>query len=293
MFFGDPSNAAQQMYVKINHSKVTYDGDADNLKLMGWQMWYIDLSSLNVSNVTELSIGFEPMGAVGGQGVVYFDAIRLYSHDRQLVTPADPGTAGLLGHWKLDETSGLTAADSSGLGNNGTLTNMTGTEWTTGVVDGALEFDGVDDHISIPVGGPYSTFTVSLWISPASSTNNWSTLIGGVDPGHIIGTRGPDDLRWLYYDGDSYYADTSVTLNAWNHLAVVRDGSSVTFHLNGVYDGDVTVSGDMDFTIIGAWSPGVELFGGLMDDVRIYDRVLSDGEVAGLAGRTLPFDKPF
>jgi len=290
-FFGDSTNAIQQMYVKINGSKVTYDGDADNLRRTRWQMCYIDLASLSMNNVAELSIGFERIGAVGGQGVVYFDAIRLYSRDRQLVTPADAGTDGLVAHWKLDETSGLIAADSSGYGNDGTLTGMIGNEWTTGVLDGALEFDAVDDHISIPVGGPYSTFTVSLWISPASSTESWSTLIGGDD--HIIGTRGPADLRWLYYDGESYYADTSVTLDAWNHLAVVRDGSSVTFYLNGVYDGDITVSGDMAFTIIGAWSLGVELFGGLMDDVRIYDRALTQEEAAGLAGWTEPFDKPF
>jgi len=256
-------------------------------------MWYIDLADfgLDISDVTELSIGFERSGAVGGQGVVYFDGIRLYSHDRQLVTPADAGTAGLVGHWKLDETSGLVAADSSGYGNDGTLTGMVGDEWTTGVLDGALEFDAVDDHISIPVGGPYSTFTVSLWISPASSTNDWSGLIGGTS--HIIEIRGPDNWSWLYYDGDSHYADTSVTPDAWNHLAVVRDGSSVTFHLNGHYDGDVTVSGDMAFTIIGAWSAEEELFGGLMDDVRIYDRALTPEEAAWLASLTEPFDKPF
>jgi len=49
----------------------------------------------------------------------------------------------------------------------------------------------------------------------------------------------------------------------------------------------------MDFTIIGAWSAEEELFGGLMDDVRIYDRALTPEEAAGLAGRTMPFDKPF
>jgi len=293
-FLGDPNNAAQQMYVKINGSRIPYDGDANNLKAPTWQMWYIDLSSLSVSNVTDLSIGFERIGAVGGQGVVYFDGIRLYDRSREFITPAEPSNAGLVAHWKLDETSGLVAADSSGNGNDGTLTAMVGTEWTTGVLDGALEFDAEENYISIPVGGPYSTFTVSLWISPASSTDDWTTLIGAVEPGHIIGTRGPTDLRWLYYDGeDSYYDDTSVILDAWNHLAVVRDGSSVTFHLNGVYDGEATVSGDMDFTIIGAWSAGVESFGGLMDDVRIYDRALTQEEAAGLAGWTEPFDKPF
>jgi hypothetical protein len=278
--------------VKINGTKVPYDGDAGNLARAGWQAWNIDLASFltNLQSVMTLAIGIDDIGA---SGTLYFDDFRLYAYDRQFITPVQPDPAGLVGHWEFDETSGLIAADSSGYGNDGTLTSMAGDEWTTGVLNGALEFDGVDDHISIPVGGPYSTFTVSLWISPASSTNDWTTLIGDVDPGHVIGTRGPDDLRWLYYDGDSYYADTSVTLNAWNHLAVVRDGSSVTFHLNGVYDGEVTVSGDMDFTIIGAWSPGDELFGGLMDDVRIYDRALTPEEAAWLAGWTMPFDKPF
>ena len=194
---------------------------------------------------------------------------------------ASNASADMVAHWKFDEGSGKVAYDASGNGHDGILTDMAGDEWTTGVLDGALEFDAVDDHISIPVGGSYSTFTVSLWISPASSTNDWSGLIGGTS--HIIEIRGPDDLSWLYYDGNSHYADTSVTLYAWNHLAVVRDGSSVTFHLNGVYDGDVTVSGDMAFEIIGAWSAEEELFGGLMDDVRIYDRALSAGEVLYLS----------
>ena len=78
MFLGDPTNAAQQMYVKINGTKVLYDGDPDDLKRRAWQMWDIDLSSLNVSNVTTLSVGLERMGAVGGQGMILLDALRLY-----------------------------------------------------------------------------------------------------------------------------------------------------------------------------------------------------------------------
>jgi len=96
-FFGDPANDVQQMYVRINGSKVEYDGDAENLKRIGWQMWYIDLALTGISlgNITELSIGFERIGALGGEGAVYLDGIRLYSHDRQSVTPVDPGAVGL------------------------------------------------------------------------------------------------------------------------------------------------------------------------------------------------------
>ncbi|KKL45908.1 hypothetical protein LCGC14_2350920, partial [marine sediment metagenome] len=140
-FFGDPTNAAQQMYVKLNGSKVTYDGDAENIRRTAWQMWYIDLASLGVSNVTELSIGFERIGAVGGQGVVYFDGIRLYSHDRQFITPVEPSTAGLVGHYQFDGN----AADSSGNNNHGDL--EADTTSIPGKYGNALDFDGTDDSV--------------------------------------------------------------------------------------------------------------------------------------------------
>jgi hypothetical protein len=67
--------------VKVNGVKVLYDGDAENLKFRGWQMWYIDLASLgvNLSNVNTLTIGLERIGGLGGQGMILLDGIRLYS----------------------------------------------------------------------------------------------------------------------------------------------------------------------------------------------------------------------
>jgi hypothetical protein len=81
-FYGDPDNAAEQMYVKLNGSKVVYDGDAADIKRASWQEWNIVLASFGVdlANVTTLAIGFgdEANPAAGGSGVVYFDDIRLY-----------------------------------------------------------------------------------------------------------------------------------------------------------------------------------------------------------------------
>ena len=82
-FFGDPANVVQQMYIKLNGTKIAYEGIAEDTKLAEWQIWYIDLASIgvNLSNTTELAIGFERMGAVGGRGMVLLDSIRLYSYD--------------------------------------------------------------------------------------------------------------------------------------------------------------------------------------------------------------------
>jgi hypothetical protein len=76
-FFGDASNTAAQMYVKVNGTKVPYDGQAGNLALPGWWVWSIDLASSGASlqNVTTLSIGIDGNGA---SGKLLFDDIGLY-----------------------------------------------------------------------------------------------------------------------------------------------------------------------------------------------------------------------
>jgi len=80
-FHGDPANAAtEQMYVKVNGSKVLYNGDTADIGRPRWKQWNIDLAafSTNLGNVTQLSIGFERTSASGGSGTVLIDDIRLY-----------------------------------------------------------------------------------------------------------------------------------------------------------------------------------------------------------------------
>jgi endonuclease/exonuclease/phosphatase family metal-dependent hydrolase len=81
-FHGDPNNAAEQMYVKVNGSKVVYDGDAADIRQASWQDWSIDLALFGASlqNVTKISIGLgdEAGTTPGGSGKMLFDDIRLY-----------------------------------------------------------------------------------------------------------------------------------------------------------------------------------------------------------------------
>jgi hypothetical protein len=76
-FHGDPNNAAGQIYVKVNDSKVVYDGDAGDIARLQWTQWNIDLASLGagLQNITKLSIGIDDSGA---SGTLYVDDIRLY-----------------------------------------------------------------------------------------------------------------------------------------------------------------------------------------------------------------------
>ena len=82
-FYGDPNNATtEQMYVKLNGNKVVYDGeDPNDLIQENWQQWSIDLSEfgIDLSNVTDITIGFERTEATGGMGMVFIDDIELYA----------------------------------------------------------------------------------------------------------------------------------------------------------------------------------------------------------------------
>jgi hypothetical protein len=322
-FHGEPNNAVQQMYVKVNGSKVVYDGDTENITRTAWQMWYIDLASLNVSNVTELSIGFERSGTVGGQGVVYFDGIRLYSHDRQLITPVEPGTANLVGHWKLDKGSGTTAFDSSGRGNDGTLNNLNGglgpngSAWIDDPVRGTvISFNGEAFGACVSAGEiPQMTLTIdftwAFWAkqdaadSTADSTKN-NIILGnrydedGVEfvPRQFIKFT-PTKFEWhMNGNGNDNLEYGDIPADVWLHHAVVKAGDQLTYYRNGVEASSGTITQALDFPqplFFGGDNMDKvnEYWRGLMSDVCIYERALSEGEVAGLAGVTESFDKPF
>jgi hypothetical protein len=88
LYFHGTAGNTGQLYVKVNGSKVVYDGDASNLALAGWQAWNIDLASFGVDlqNVTTLGIGIDGNGA---SGTLYLDDIRLYRLAPEIVVPSE------------------------------------------------------------------------------------------------------------------------------------------------------------------------------------------------------------
>ncbi len=313
-FSGDPNNILQQMYVKINGSKVPYDGSAEDTKLTGWQMWYIDLASLGVSlsNVTELSIGFERIGGVGGQGMVLLDGIRLYSYERQSITPVDPGAVGLQAHYEFEGNTN----DSSGNARNGT--EMDNPFFEAGKIGQAISFDGFNDYVEITgykgiLGS--SAVTVTAWIrtSSAGTTNT------GLDSTNAIVGWGPDVAGERFgfrvdagrlraeHAGGNIQGDTLVSDGGWHHVAVtVQENVTISYpdvilYLDGADDTRPTTDADPVFNITAGEDVSIgrrpasndRFFLGQIDEVRIYSRALTQEEIAWLSGRTKPFDKPF
>jgi hypothetical protein len=306
-FSGDPNNIPDKMYVKINGSKVTYDGEAGNLMLRPWQPWNIDLASLGIGlqNVTKLSIGFGDETSVtpGGSGVVFFDDISLYPYSRQFVTPAEPAPGNLVAHYEFEGT----ASDSSGNGLHGTA--MGAPTFVAGKVGQAISLDGLDDFVEITgykgILGP-NAVTVTAWIN---TTNTETGAIVGWGPsvdGQRFGFRIDDDRMRIEHAGGNVQGDSTVNDGKWHHVAVtVQEGVTISYpdvilYVDGIDDTRATVdpelfnlTADQDVRIGSRPSSNDRFFMGLIDDVRIYDRALTREEVAWLAGRTEPFDKPF
>jgi len=305
-FSGDPNNVPDQMYVKINGFKVTYDGDAGNLTLRPWQPWNIDLASLgiDVQNVIKFSIGFgdETSMMPGGSGVAYFDDIRLYPYSRQLATPTEPAPGNLVAHYELEGA----ANDSSGNGLQGTV--MGEPAFVTGKVGQAISLDGFNDFVEITgykgILGP-NAVTVTAWIN---TTNITGTIVGwGANvAGQRFGFRVNNDRIRMEHQGGNVQGDSNITDGQWHHVAVTVQASAtisypdVILYVDGIDDTRPTTDPDAfnltageDVRIGSRPSNNDRFFIGAIDDVRIYDRALTPEEVTWLAGRTQPFDKPF
>jgi hypothetical protein len=253
---------------------------------------------INLDRITSLTIGVEG----GGSGVIYVDDIAL--------TPSAPATAGpiaggdpsLVAHWKLDETEGLMAADSSGYGNHGTLKSMTGTQWTPTAHDGgALEYSGTGQYVdfgndsSLQISG---SVTLSVWVKMNAGNDGAYMGIGGklrTAPyeGFSLVRHSSGVFRFWCDNGAGVLAgfdassDTGYTDTEWHHIAgVVDDGTSYVY-VDGVQQaktGAVDLHDSGEFAHIGKQYSGLadRYWNGLIDDVRIYYRALSAQEIAGL-----------
>ncbi|MHC4083985.1 MAG: LamG-like jellyroll fold domain-containing protein, partial [Planctomycetota bacterium] len=203
---------------------------------------------------------------------------------------------GLIAHWKFDEGNGSIAYDSAGT-NDGTIY---GAAWTTGQLGGALNFDGVDDYVDMAdtvknyLGRNY---TVSAWIKANTISNNKAIL------SYRHSTEGNPVLFSLgqyYTNVDFAVRDNShnlaqpafvdaITTETWYHVAGVREENVLNIYVNGVSgipDSEAFGAIIPDNLKIGAtqWggNPVSDHFNGAIDDVRIYNRALSAGEVEQL-----------
>jgi hypothetical protein len=206
---------------------------------------------------------------------------------------------GLVAHYPFNGN----ANDASGNGNDGTVNGATLTANRSGKPNSAYNFDGVDDYIQIVHNDCFnitlSGFTVALWVkAPAPAAQQSLYDIIDKSHGHI------DYSGWViqgdYYStyfafGAEYGWDNIASIddvgtlllnNNWHHITGVFDGSNIKIYLDGtikqtVFSRGTPANNTRDLFIGKHWALGRE-FNGAIDDVRIYNRALSEAEIQTL-----------
>ncbi|MBM2818154.1 MAG: hypothetical protein HW401_744, partial [Parcubacteria group bacterium] len=246
----------------------------------------------------------------GDWGRFYFngkiDEVRIYNRALSTteINELYNTSLGLVGHWKLDEISGMIASDSVGT-NNGAVANAT---WTAGKNGNALSFSGENAYVTIGdvFDASSGDMSVAAWVKydqiknqemimKRHSVSPWASwefgmninnepIFSVVNTAHTYVTAG--------YQGN-------VTTDTWYHMIGVKNGNNILFYLNGsdcntwteTFSGTVQ-NGDSPLGFGNSTSGGGWSFQGSLDDVRIYNRALSLEEVTGLytatGGGTVP-----
>ena len=206
------------------------------------------------------------------------------------------GGDNLVARWLLDETTGTSATDSSSYTHHGTL-NGAGFSFsantTSGKIGHALNFNGTLDYIEVPYSSDLnpSKFTCSLWVrvlggagtyrSPLTSRNNDNTAgyFFYATNGNLWAFWMGNGVSWVTSNGPS------VVIGTWTFLVGVYDGTNQIFYVNGQQvDSDVIslIPNTAKPLRIGAGAteggPNYR-FNGDIDDVRIYNRVLTSAEI--------------
>jgi hypothetical protein len=212
----------------------------------------------------------------------------------------------LLGHWPLDEGTGTAAADATGNGGGATLVN--GATWATPgfpgaqfANPGAVVLDGIDDFVELGVRAVprhEAPKTVSLWffqdVPAALGRKNIIALtdVDGTGFGTQIGLDAGRASVWFTDDMVGMIDSAAPVAAGWHHLAYTYEGGVNRLYLDMQLLGEMTRAAEpapVAHARLGGFEvPGLEMFAGQVDDVRIYDHALDAAAIAVLVAGNTP-----
>jgi hypothetical protein len=210
-------------------------------------------------------------------------------------------TGRLIAWWKLDDGSGITAADSSGFGRNGKL--IGDTNWVDGITGGALALDGDGDYVDMgkdPGFDIKNQITISAWIKVGAFDTDWQTIVAKGDRSWRLQRNwGENTLEFgcsgLVVPGTAWgqiFGKTNVNDGHWHHVAGVYDQEKIYLYIDGSQDASAEAPGKIrvndEPVYIGENSQMPNRFwNGMIDDVRIYNYALSSEEISEITQNVL------
>ena len=211
-----------------------------------------------------------------------------YSNVATATTGAVGPALGLVAAYGFDETSGSTVSDVSGFANTGTIDSAI--RVTTGKYGGALSFNG-SAQVTVPDSSSLDLttgMTLEAWVNPSAAPSNWRALIAKNQDRYYM-MASTNNNNWPGAGGtfgttnQNVFGASVLPTNTWTHLAVTYDGAQIRFYVNGTQISTFPETGNISTSntnlTIGADVYG-EQFSGLIDEVRIYNRALSQPEIS-------------
>ena len=207
-----------------------------------------------------------------------------------VVSNSGPSTVGLVAAFGFDENGGATAADSTGNANHGSVSGAT---WTSsGRFGSALAFDGSDDIVTVNDASTLdltNALTLEAWVFP-TTLSGWRTALlkerpGGLAYALYAHDNQPRPAGYVNVGGIDRAAvgTTALPLNAWSHITTTYDGAMLRLFVNAVQVGATAVTGGAVVSAnqlsIGGNTAWGEYLAGRLDEIRIYNRALTQPEI--------------
>jgi hypothetical protein len=320
----------------LGRTKVVTSANPDAAISNTWQEWNIDMkefisAGLNLASVKTMYIGLgnRVSPKAGGTGTIYIDDIRLYlprciasvlkpaadlsgncvvdQADVEIiadlwldsgfqVTPADPGTTGLVAYYPFNGNANDTVG-----GHNGTIVGTP--TYAAGKIGQAIQLNGVDQMVDVGAVGISGAAprTIAGWSRANALVDalpDWIDIFGFTGP---AGNYGHFDIELVNASSRGYgihvygWERNIMPIDfEWHHLAASYDGTTIKWYGDGRLIGSdsTLVLVTPDNVHMGMRDDNTNYWPGRVDEVRIYSRALSDAQIAWLAGRTSTFSIP-
>lgn len=199
---------------------------------------------------------------------------------------AEPNLAG---YWPFDEGSGKETKDASGNGNHGKFVGNP--EWVNGKYGKALRFDGTSSYVVVEDANSISMdadVTYAAWFQPDvtinAGNNVYRMLSKNNDYFLLFNYEKLGQLGWLIKEpGGTNHVIHSTTAEwlkgEWYHVTGTFDGKEMKIYINGIMEGKLAYSGKVGTSKLALWIGADDFpnyFSGVIDEVRIYNKVLDD-----------------
>jgi uncharacterized protein DUF4082/concanavalin A-like lectin/glucanase superfamily protein/galactose oxidase-like protein/Big-like domain-containing protein/purple acid phosphatase-like protein/Kelch motif protein len=294
-----PTSPSSDDYVTATASGFS---DADGDALSYRYQWFRNGSPIGGANGRTLDLSQPGNGDPGDTVEVDVTALDgsggTSSHVRASQVVAT-GASHAVASYGFEEPVGNVVADESG-SHDGDISGATRSG--TGRFGRALSFDGKDDIVTVPDDSALrltTGMTLEAWVKPTAATA-WRNVIAKESNGgaaYALYANSDADRPAIFLGGTTGVSGPSVLdANRWTHLAATFDGATLRLFVNGAPAGTQAVDGEMSpgegpltFGANHVWG---EHFRGLIDEVRVYNRALSAGEITSDMGRSVVPNTP-